>query len=82
MLTMYPRDLSEHPERSLVVKAYYVNDTAIKAAVYRDHVTDIITDALVALRLNTSTLLHSRLHWRSASMGELQVRINTPTGQV
>ncbi|XP_076436385.1 uncharacterized protein LOC143275928 [Babylonia areolata] len=62
----------EHPERSLVLKAFYVNDTAIKAEVYRDHVTDVITDALLALRLNTSTLLHSRLHWRSASLSELQ----------
>ncbi|XP_076472801.1 uncharacterized protein LOC143302134 isoform X1 [Babylonia areolata] len=62
----------EHPERSLVLKAFYVNDTAIKAEVYRDHVTDIITDALLALRLNTSTLLHSRLHWRSAFLADLQ----------
>ena len=57
------------------MKAFYVNDTAIKAEVYRDHVTDVITDALMALRLNTSTLLHSRLHWRSASLSELQVRM-------
>ncbi|KAK7094147.1 hypothetical protein V1264_007812 [Littorina saxatilis] len=61
-----------HPERTLVMKAYYVNDTAFKAEMYRDHVTDVITDALLAVRLNTSTLLHSRLHWRSASLNELQ----------
>ncbi|KAL8597069.1 hypothetical protein ACOMHN_057558 [Nucella lapillus] len=62
----------DHPERSLNIKAGYVNDTAIKAEVYRDHVTDVITDALLALRLNTSTLLHSRLHWRPSSLSDLQ----------
>jgi len=62
----------EHPERTLNVKAMYVNDTAVKATVYRDHVNDVITDALLALRLNTSTLLHSRVHWRPASMDDLQ----------
>ncbi|KAL8574772.1 hypothetical protein ACOMHN_035315 [Nucella lapillus] len=62
----------DHPEHSLNIKAFYVNDTAIKAEVYRDHVTDVITDALLAFRLNTSTLLHSRLHWRPSSLRDLQ----------
>ncbi|KAL8574776.1 hypothetical protein ACOMHN_035319 [Nucella lapillus] len=62
----------DHPEHSLNIKAFYVNDTAIKAEVYRDHVTNVITDALLAFRLNTSTLLHSRLHWRPSSLSDLQ----------
>ena len=65
--------IAEHPERTLVLKALYVNDTAVKAEVYRDHVTEVITDALVALRLNTSPLLHSRVHWRPQAFSELQV---------
>ena len=70
-------DVTDHPERTLVLKAFYVNDTAVKAELYRDHVSDVITDALMAVRLNTSTLLHSRLHWRSASLSDLQVSLGS-----
>jgi len=60
------------PDRAVVMKAYYVNDTAFEAKLYRAMENDVITDALMAVRLNTSTLLHSRLHWRPATLAEIK----------
>ncbi|KAK7501815.1 hypothetical protein BaRGS_00006901, partial [Batillaria attramentaria] len=62
----------EHPEHILMMKAMYVNDSAVRAEVSRNLVTGTVTDAMMTARLNTSTLLHSRLHWRPASLAELQ----------
>merc|ERR1719295_1996910 len=61
------------PVRAVIMKAYYVNDTAFEASVYRALENQVITDALMALRLNTSTLLHSRLHWRPAALTDIKM---------
>merc|ERR1719295_1718517 len=64
---------SARPDRAVIMKAYYVNDTAFEASVYRALENQVITDALMALRLNTSTLLHSRLHWRPAALTDIKM---------
>merc|ERR1719242_2300349 len=60
------------PDRTLVMKAYYVNDTAFEASLYRTLGNRMTHDALLAVRLNTSTLLHSRLHWRPQTLTDIQ----------
>ena len=64
----------DSPNSELHVSAGYVNSSAVAAEVFR--VTNGIreTDALVALRLNNSRLLHSRLHWRPNMIQDLKVK--------
>merc|ERR1719204_2118753 len=45
---------------------------ALEASLYRTAGSQVTTDALLARRLNTSTLLHSRLHWRPATLKDIQ----------
>ena len=62
-----------------MVKAYYVNDTALEASVNSVLENQATNHALLALRLNTSTLLHSRLHWRPETLKEIQVSVKPLT---
>ena len=64
---------SDNPSDEVHVTAGYVNSSAVAAEMY--HVTGNVkvTDVLVAMRLNNSQLIHSRLHWRPELMADLRV---------
>ncbi|XP_046557710.1 uncharacterized protein LOC124266912 [Haliotis rubra] len=62
----------DHPGKTLHVNARYVNSSAIKAEVYHLENSRRIFDSLVALRLNTSRLLHTRISWRPQMMADVQ----------
>lgn len=64
---------SDNPDNKLVLKAGYVNDSAISAELYRQQSYQKISDSLFAMRLNTSTLLHTRLAWRPQTLADFQV---------
>ncbi|XP_012938713.2 uncharacterized protein LOC101848113 [Aplysia californica] len=53
------------------LSAQYPNNTAFRAVISHSTPTESRQEALLALRLNTSRLLHSRLHWRPSSFAEL-----------
>ncbi|OWF42298.1 uncharacterized protein LOC110461288 [Mizuhopecten yessoensis] len=56
----------------LHAEAKYVNNSAIRAEIYREENTQRITDSLFAMRLNTSRMLHTRLHWRPTLVQDLK----------
>ncbi|XP_069109750.1 uncharacterized protein, partial [Argopecten irradians] len=60
------------PGKMFHAEAKYVNSSAIRAEVYREENTQRITDSLFAMRLNTSRMLHSRLHWRPTIVQDLK----------
>ncbi|XP_033730410.1 uncharacterized protein LOC117319770, partial [Pecten maximus] len=62
----------ENPGKMFHAEAKYVNNSAIRAEVYREENTQRITDSLFAMRLNTSRMLHSRLHWRPSIVQDLK----------
>ncbi|XP_067677415.1 uncharacterized protein [Haliotis asinina] len=63
----------DHPGKILHVNARYVNSSATTAEVYHLENSHRIFDSLVALRLNTSHLLHTRISWRPQMIADLQV---------
>ncbi|KAL8620056.1 hypothetical protein ACOMHN_015338 [Nucella lapillus] len=67
------RDAGDSPSNYVAVEACYVNDSAIRAEVYRPHVTGSKTDSALSIWLNSSTLLHVDLSWRPLLTQELQV---------
>jgi hypothetical protein len=64
---------SDNPANVLHFIAKYVNDSAILAEVYRDENSRRITDNLLAMRLNTSRILHTRIYWRPTIVKDLKV---------
>ncbi|KAL3871450.1 hypothetical protein ACJMK2_039447 [Sinanodonta woodiana] len=67
----------DNPRDALHTSARYINSSAVAAEMY--HVTSSsgrITDGMVSLRLNTATLLHSRVHWRPSIFRDLRTFIN------
>ncbi|XP_056009974.1 uncharacterized protein LOC125679922 [Ostrea edulis] len=63
----------DNPANVLNFIARYVNDSAILAEVYRGENSRRITDNLLAMRLNTSRILHTRIHWRPTMIQDLKV---------
>ena len=64
---------ADNPDYQLVLKAGYVNASAFRAELYHQQEGRKISDGLLALRLNTSTLLHTRLAWRPSTLTDMQV---------
>lgn len=65
--------IAENPSNEFHVKAMYVNSTAVQAEIFRVSSGVRETDVLATARLNTSHLLHSRLHWRPEMFDNLEV---------
>ena len=65
---------ADNPYHQVVLKAGYVNDTAFRAELFRQQGGRKISDSLLALRLNTSTLMHTRLAWRPRTLTDMQVK--------
>ena len=65
----------DNPFNEFHINAKYVNSSAVAAEVYHVANRVKVTDALVALRLNTSHLLHSRLHWSPTALADIKVHI-------
>ena len=65
--------VTDNPFNEFHASAKYVNSSAVAAEVF--HVVNRVkvSDATVALRLNNSNLLHSRLHWRPTALLDLKV---------
>ncbi|XP_048255783.1 apolipophorins-like [Haliotis rufescens] len=63
---------SEDPNDSIHLSAGYVNDTAIQAEIYRKVSRQRIPESWIAVRLNSSHILHTRVTWRPSSLMELQ----------
>ena len=68
--------IADNPFNEFHVNAKYINSSAVAAEVFHVANRVKVTDAMLALRLNTSHLLHSRIHWRPTALAELKV--NTP----
>ena len=66
---------ADNPDYQIVLKAGYVNASAFRAELYRQQEARKISDALLAVRLNTSTLLHTRLAWRPNTLTDMQVGV-------
>ena len=65
--------IADNPFNEFHVNAKYVNSSAVAAEVF--HVVNRVkvSDAMVAVRLNNSNLLHSRLYWRPTALVDLRV---------
>nr|KAG5709527.1 hypothetical protein BaRGS_001577 [Batillaria attramentaria] len=61
-----------YPDNKLVLRMEYVNDSAVKAELYEENRYKAVSDGLLAARLNTSRLLHTRLAWRTTMLTDLQ----------
>ncbi|XP_070564132.1 uncharacterized protein [Ptychodera flava] len=55
---------SERPEDYMRLTAQFLNRTAVEVRAHRNILGEMITDALIYARLNTSEILHTRIHWR------------------
>ncbi|XP_067677413.1 uncharacterized protein [Haliotis asinina] len=62
----------DNPGRLLYLDARYINSSAMQAEVYRQENSRRISDSLLALRLNTSRLLHTRISWRDQMISDVQ----------
>ncbi|XP_045158693.2 uncharacterized protein LOC123524511 [Mercenaria mercenaria] len=62
----------DNPRREFHLSAKYVNSSAIAAEMYHIVNRDRVTDVLITARLNSSHLLHSRLHWRPETVKDLE----------
>ena len=68
-----------NPTNEFHIKAEYVNSSAIAAEMFHMINKAKISDILLAVRLNTSTLLHSRIHWRPELIDDVKVnKLNIP----
>ena len=67
--------LTENPNNEFHINAKYDNSSAVSAEVFHVVNRQRITDALVAMRLNNSHLLHNRIHWRPSMINDLKVGI-------
>lgn len=70
-ITFYSTD---NPEKLIHFNVGYVNESAIRAELFRTMHGIKTTDSLLALRLNTSHILHTRLHWRPAMVQDMKVK--------
>ena len=66
----------ENPSSEFHVSAKYVNSSAIAAEVFHVVNRQRVSDALLAVRLNSSSLLHSRIHWRQEIINDIKVCCN------
>ncbi|XP_071116773.1 uncharacterized protein [Haliotis cracherodii] len=62
----------DNPGKTLNMNARYVNSSAMQAEVYHQENSRRVSDSLVALRLNTSRLLHTRISWRPQMIADVQ----------
>ena len=69
--------ISDNPANVLHFVAKYVNASAVLAEVYREENSRRITDSLFAIRLNTSRILHTRIHWRPTMISDLKVILDS-----
>ena len=69
--------ISDNPVNVLHFVAKYVNASAVLAEVYREENSRRITDSLFAMRLNTSRILHTRIHWRPTMISDLKVILDS-----
>ncbi|XP_053393703.1 uncharacterized protein LOC123525510 [Mercenaria mercenaria] len=62
----------DNPSSELHLSAKYVNSSAVAAEMFHVVNRQRVTDVLLALRLNTSSLLHSHIHWRPDMINDLK----------
>ncbi|XP_046569575.1 uncharacterized protein LOC124277891 [Haliotis rubra] len=62
----------DNPGKTLNMNARYVNSSAMQAEVYHQDNSRRLSDSLLALRLNTSRLLHTRISWRPQMIADVQ----------
>ena len=55
----------------------FINSSAVKAELYRATNYRRLTDSVIAVRLNTSRILHTRISWRPEAVKELQDYLTT-----
>ncbi|XP_067677414.1 uncharacterized protein [Haliotis asinina] len=65
-----------NPGKMLHVNARYINSSAMQAEVYHQEISRAISDSLLALRLNTSRLLHTRIYWRPKMVTDVQAYLS------
>ncbi|XP_041357851.1 uncharacterized protein LOC121374806 [Gigantopelta aegis] len=67
----------ENPSKLVQLTAKYVNSSAIQVGLYHKDGPASVLDSVLALRLNTSQLLHARLHWRPSLVSEIKTLLAT-----
>lgn len=51
----------------------YVNESAVQVDILSQNGGQPVSEAMIAVRLNTSQILHSRILWRPTLFTEMQV---------
>ena len=69
--------ISDNPANVLHFVAKYVNASAVLAEVYREENSRRITESLFAMKLNTSRILHTRIHWKPTMISDLKVILDS-----
>ena len=67
---------TDQPNKMIALSGRYINDTSIQMELlsYTSR-RQYSTESMMALTLNSSNILHTRLTWRPSMLGELQVGI-------
>ena len=60
-------------DKVLRANARYLNDRSVVVEIYRETNNQKVTDVLVSASLNTSKILHTRIHWRPALIQDVKV---------
>ncbi|XP_041360319.1 uncharacterized protein LOC121376501 [Gigantopelta aegis] len=62
----------DKPQDKVRLSAKYINDSAIQAEMHREQDSQVFSESLIAIRLNSSHILHTKVTWRPMAIVELQ----------
>ena len=66
---------SENPQNVLHVNAKFADESGLTAEIFRNMGSQRISDTLINLRLKTSRILHTSVHWNPDLLKTVKVCI-------
>ncbi|XP_059147634.1 uncharacterized protein LOC131935270 [Physella acuta] len=68
---------NENPRKMVSMVGRYVNDSAVQVDILSQNGGQPLSEAMIAFRLNTSQILHTRVLWRPTLFNEMQTYLGT-----
>lgn len=65
--------MADDPSKIVKFTGHLVNDSAVRVDMISQDGKQPTTESMIAVRLNTSQLLHTRILWRPTLLNEMQV---------
>ncbi|OWF55153.1 Apolipophorin [Mizuhopecten yessoensis] len=61
----------EIPDRVISLEVYFINDTFMRAAIYREYSTGRVNDTSITMRLHSSRIISTSINWRPALVQDI-----------